>query len=48
MLSTQLQAYPSRPFSRSPMFTLASAEAGCSSFSLYGFERASTVRNRRT
>jgi len=25
MLSIQLQAYPSHPFSRSPMFTLASA-----------------------
>ena len=48
MLSTQLQACPPRPFSRSPLFTLASAEAGCPSFSPYGFERASTVRNRRT
>jgi hypothetical protein len=48
MLSTQLQPYPHRPFPQSPMSTLASAEAGCSSFSSCEFEHASTVRNRRT
>lgn len=48
MLSTQLQACPPRPFSCSPMFTLASAEAGCPSLDPYGFENAGTARNRRT
>jgi len=48
MLSTQLQACPPRPFSCSPMFTLASAEAGCPSFDPCGFEHAGTARNRRT
>ncbi len=48
MLSTQLQACPPRPFSRSPIFMLASAEAGCPSFDPCGFEHASTARNRRT